>query len=90
MQPKLTKEEQKKNDDLYRAFGLKVRAYRRERNWEQEHLGKLIHLSRPTISNIERGSHSVFFHTMMDLAGAFGITLTELTDLTPAHAPRDL
>lgn len=60
--------------EFYIALGLRVRIAREMKGLHQGQLGKLIHLSRTSVVNIEAGKQSVPLHTFVKLAGALGVS----------------
>ncbi|MCH8096367.1 MAG: helix-turn-helix transcriptional regulator [Proteobacteria bacterium] len=61
-------------DFLYQAFGKLVRLHREQRrDLTQEKLGRLVGLSRTSITNIEKGRQHVALHQVFALANALGV-----------------
>lgn len=60
------------------GYGIKLQ--RRKKNISQNGLGKMIGVSRSTISNWEIGRREVTLKEAVDLANFFRITLDELVD----------
>lgn len=59
---------------LYRAFGKLVRLHRERRtDMTQEKLGRLVGLSRTSITNIEKGRQHVALHQLFALAEALKV-----------------
>jgi transcriptional regulator with XRE-family HTH domain len=65
----------KKRDlDLYRAFGDLVRLRRQQRlKLSQEKLGRLVGLSRTSVTNIEKGRHHIVLHQLLAFARALKV-----------------
>lgn len=62
------------SDPLYRAFGKLVRLHRERRaKLTQEKLGRLVGLSRTSITNIEKGRQHVALHQLLALAEALRV-----------------
>jgi transcriptional regulator with XRE-family HTH domain len=57
-------------DALYRAFGDLVRLGRERLDLSQEKLGRLVGLSRTSITNIEKGRHHLVIHQLLAFARA--------------------
>lgn len=63
-------------------FGARLATLRQARGMSQEQLAAQTHLSRETISKLERGRVFAHIETLHELAKAFGIPTSELfTDL---------
>ena len=61
-------------DSLYHAFGDLVRAHRqRMKGMTQAKLGRLIGLSRTSVTNIEQGRHHVSLHQLFGIANALQV-----------------
>jgi transcriptional regulator with XRE-family HTH domain len=61
-------------DPLYKAFGELVRLHReRQEGLTQEKLGRLVGLSRTSITNIEKGRQHIALHQLLDLAEALEV-----------------
>jgi transcriptional regulator with XRE-family HTH domain len=62
-------------DALYRAFGNLVRLSREQRPdpLSQEKLGRLVGLSRTSITNIEKGRHHIALHQLLAFARALKV-----------------
>jgi transcriptional regulator with XRE-family HTH domain len=73
-------------EEFYRQLGVRVEEARRRRGLTQAALGKRLSppQTRASISNIEKGTQRVLAHTLVQLATALDVPLTELT---PAPAP---
>ena len=61
---------------------LKIKIERVKRNWSQEQLGEYADISKTSIGAIERGKSTPSTLTLAKLATAFGITVSELTDIS--------
>lgn len=62
-------------DGLYTAFGRLVFSHRkRHRHLTQEKLGRLVGLSRTSITNIEKGRQHVSLHHLFALAEALKVS----------------
>lgn len=59
-------------------FGLRVRELRTKRGLTQEELGVMAGVHRTRISRVESGTLNVTLDTLVALADAFGLTLSEL------------
>ena len=61
-------------DPLYRAFGKLVRLHRERRtDMTQEKLGRMVGLSRTSITNIEKGRQHVALHQLFAIAEALKV-----------------
>ena len=60
-------------DELYKQFGAKFREARKYANLSQEAVGRLVGLSRTSITNIESGNQVVQLHLLFELARAVGV-----------------
>jgi transcriptional regulator with XRE-family HTH domain len=58
---------------LYRAFGNLVRLGRARRDLSQEELGRLVGLSRTSITNIEKGRHHLVIHQLLAFSRALKV-----------------
>lgn len=58
---------------LYRAFGELVRRSREQRALSQEKLGRLVGLSRTSITNVEKGRHHLVIHQLLAFARALKV-----------------
>jgi len=65
-------------EELAKRFGELVRRLRRERGYSQEDFSFRVGLHQTYVSSIERGERNVTIQTADRIAGAFGLTLTEL------------
>jgi transcriptional regulator with XRE-family HTH domain len=59
--------------DFYTAIGRLVRAAREQAGLTQDGLACGIGLTRPSITNIEKGRQKLLLHTFYDLAATLGI-----------------
>ena len=74
-------------DPLYRAFGNLVRLHReRWAGLTQEKLGRLVGLSRTSITNIEKGRQHVALHQVFSLAQALKVRPEILLPMTGESA----
>jgi transcriptional regulator with XRE-family HTH domain len=71
-------------DTLYRAFGNLVRLSREQRpDLTQEKLGRLVGLSRTSITNIEKGRQHIALHQLYVLAEALRVRPEALLPSAP-------
>lgn len=61
-----------------KEVGLKIKQLRKARSMRQDDLGKILNLSRPQISNLERGQRNLNLHQINTLASFFGVSLETL------------
>lgn len=66
--------------DQRKAFGLRVRALRTDRDLSQERLGELAGLDRQTIGNWELAATSARLDEMTAVAAALGVRVRDLFD----------
>jgi len=70
-------------DKFYKAFGSLIRRHRENRpDLTQEKLGRLVGLSRTSITNIEKGRQHIALHQLFAIAEALKISPAALL---PAH-----
>ena len=58
--------------------GDKVRDLRKGRGWSQQELADRAAISMQTVSNLETGRHVPGIATLLKIAGALGVPLTDL------------
>jgi transcriptional regulator with XRE-family HTH domain len=58
---------------VYARIGKRVRAIREKRGMTQKALATLVHLTRTSITNIERGNQKLLVHTLVDIAKALNV-----------------
>ena len=68
---------------FYRRIGERVRAQRLALGLTQEALAKAAGTARTSITNLEKGLQHVPLHTLLAIAGEFGV---EVADLLPRRA----
>ena len=59
-------------------LGNKIRLERMKRDISQEKLAEMANVSIRTISDIERGTTDIRYTNLLQIAEAFGLTLSEL------------
>jgi len=59
-------------------LGERIRGERIRCKLTQENLAERIHLTRTSITNIEKGRQKLLVHTLVDLADVFGIAPSQL------------
>jgi len=70
------------NREFYAVVGQRI-AKARSGHLTQEALGKKAALTRTSIINIEKGRQQILLHTLVDIARALDVSLTELVpDMT--------
>ncbi|OGS56623.1 MAG: hypothetical protein A3J79_04020 [Elusimicrobia bacterium RIFOXYB2_FULL_62_6] len=75
-------------NDIYKALGLSVRAYRREFGWSQEELGERAGLHASYIGQIERGTKKISLATLQKLSVALKVKISDLLREKPvSHKP---
>jgi transcriptional regulator with XRE-family HTH domain len=73
-------------EELYYAFGQRLRRARRRAHLTQEQLGRRVGLSRTSITNMEKGAQHVSLHHLFDFAQALGVPPHELLPEEPVSA----
>ena len=73
-------------EGFYVDLGLRLRGLRVRRRLTQQQLGLLLTppVTRASIANIETGKQRVLAHTLIQLASAVGVTLSDLLPPTAA------
>ncbi|MBR1943077.1 helix-turn-helix transcriptional regulator [bacterium] len=61
---------------------LKIKMERTKRGWSQEKLSEYCDMSKNAIGNIEQCKNTPKICTLLKIAEAFGITVSELTDIS--------
>lgn len=70
--------------------GMRIKQLRKSRSLNQDDLGKVLNLSRPQISNLERGRRNINLHQIKSLADYFGVSLETLGLKTDEVETKDL
>jgi len=71
-----------KAEQINSKICLKIKMERTKRDWSQEYLGELSEISTNSIGAIERNQSTPTALTLAKIALAFGITVSELTDIS--------
>ncbi|HVX56096.1 MAG TPA: helix-turn-helix transcriptional regulator [Candidatus Saccharimonadales bacterium] len=73
----------KRQEAFYKEVGRRIRDARKQRKppLTQESLGKLVSLTRTSITNLEKGRQKFLLHTLADIAAALRV---EPASLLPA------
>jgi transcriptional regulator with XRE-family HTH domain len=71
-------------NELLVLLGKRIHDLRAAKKWSQEEFAHISGLHRTYIGQIERGEKNISFENLSKVAGALGVTLSEL----PAHAPQ--
>lgn len=71
-----------KLDEINNKIGLKIKLERIKRGWSQEDLSEYSDISKTSIGAIERGKTKPTTSSLAKIAIAFGITVSELTDIS--------
>ena len=69
-----------KAEPIQVRFGRRLRELRTVRKWSQEELAFRSGLHRTYISSVERGQRNVSLEALEKLAGALGISLSQLLE----------
>jgi transcriptional regulator with XRE-family HTH domain len=75
------KKERVSSDRVNKIFGGRLAKARRAKNLTQSDLGKLVELSRGSISNLESGAQNVMLHQVFSLAYTLNVPVDELIPL---------
>lgn len=78
--------------DLYIALGKRIRAVRRGALLTQAQLASILHLSRTSVTNIEKGRQQILVHTLYAIAMGLGVGVSELlpeSDLVTTDRTRE-
>ncbi|MDX9721679.1 MAG: helix-turn-helix transcriptional regulator [Myxococcota bacterium] len=67
-----------RSEHFFGVLGMSIKLLRVERGWSQEELGIRAGLDRTYIGAIERGERNVGICNVVQLAGAMGLSLSEL------------
>jgi transcriptional regulator with XRE-family HTH domain len=65
-------------DDALRRLGIRIRELRTQRGWSQEAFADVAGVHRTYMGHIERGEKNLSFQSMLRVANALGVTLSEL------------
>lgn len=65
---------------IQRRLGARIAALRKERGWTQDNLGEYSHISREHISHLENGLREASLGTLIKLAAAFGMKISQLIE----------
>lgn len=66
---------------LLKKIGLRVRHLREDRGWSQEELADRAEIDRTYVSGIERGLRNASVLTLVRIADALKVSLSDLTDV---------
>jgi len=78
---------------FYRHVGKQIFAKRKERGLSQDSLARAVGLTRPTMSNIEKGRQNILLHTFFEIFETLNSSAKELLPeltVTEGSATRDL
>src|SRR5271155_4438588 len=65
-------------DDALRRLGIRIRELRTRRGWSQEAFADIAGVHRTYMGHLERGEKNVSFLSILRVAGALGVTLSEV------------
>jgi transcriptional regulator with XRE-family HTH domain len=65
-------------DDGLRRLGVRIRELRTRRGWSQESFADIAGVHRTYMGHLERGEKNVSFLSIVRVANALGVTLSEL------------
>lgn len=63
---------------LYSEIGRIIQAERAKKGLTQEELGSAIGLSRPSVTNLEKGRQGILIHTLFEIADKLGVAVGNL------------
>ena len=69
-------------DEIHRKLCLKIKMERTKRNWSQIQLADFAQINKNSVGSIERNDNSPTAYMLIKIARAFGISLSELTDIS--------
>jgi transcriptional regulator with XRE-family HTH domain len=64
-------------EDLLKRFGQRIRQLRTQKGWSQEAFADVCGVHRTYMGHLERGEKNVSFRSILRIADALGITLSE-------------
>jgi transcriptional regulator with XRE-family HTH domain len=70
-------------EEVYFRFGAALARVRREKGLTQAELATRVGVARSSVVQLERGKQRVQLHTLVDLAGALGVTSADLLPDAP-------
>jgi transcriptional regulator with XRE-family HTH domain len=65
-------------DDALRRLGIRIRELRTRRGWSQEAFADIAGVHRTYMGHLERGEKNLSFLSILRVANALGVTLSEL------------
>src|ERR1700685_214495 len=65
-------------NDALQKLGIRIRELRTQRGWSQEAFADVAGVHRTYMGHIERGEKNLSFQSMLRVANALGVTLSEL------------
>ena len=65
-------------DDALRRLGIRIRELRTRRGWSQEAFADIAGVHRTYMGHLERGEKNLSFLSILRVASALGVTLSEL------------
>ncbi len=71
-----------KKGNINIKIGKKIKLERVKRDLSQDKLGEIANISKNFVGAIERGESSPTIETLEKIANAFGISLTDLVDVS--------
>lgn len=74
--------------EIYVSLGQRIRSARESANLRQDELADRVHMTRTSITNIERGNQRIQIHTLFALAKALDVTPQELLPPTNTQSLR--
>ena len=77
----------KKWDSLYEKVGRRVKETRKVSRLTQEQLASHVHLTRTSVTNIEKGRQKLMLHTLFGLAAALKVPVGQLIPESRVEQP---
>ena len=79
----------KKLDSLYTKVGRRVKEARKVSKLTQEELASHVHLTRTSVTNIEKGRQKLMLHTLFELAAALKVPVGQLIPEPRSEQPHN-
>lgn len=68
-------------DNLKKELGRRIVTLREQKGWSQSDLARACHKDRQAIEKLENGKVNPTLYTLLEVANALEVTLSELVDL---------
>lgn len=63
---------------IYKEVGAKLRSLRKTKGMTQGEIGRILGISRVSVTNIEKGKHKVQLHLLYDYSKVLGVSINEI------------